>query len=68
MPNPFTAKITRGGLAPAPGTPASSSQKVGAVKERTAAWPTPGPTWKTSFNVKTRVPVVKTRAKKAGID
>lgn len=38
------------------------------VKERTANWPTPGPTWAGSFNRSTKVPVVKTRAKKHGID
>ena len=68
MPNSFNAKITKRGGGPSPGTPRSTSQHVGPVKERTAAWPTPGPTWKTSFNVKTRVPVVKTRARKHGID
>lgn len=68
MPNAYTAKITRKGGAPSPGTPGSASASAGPVKERTVAWPTPGPVWKTSFNVKTRVPVVKTRAKKAGID
>lgn len=38
------------------------------VKEKTANWPTPGPTWAGSFNRETKVPVVKTRAKKHGID
>lgn len=38
------------------------------VAEKTANWPTPGPTWAGSFNRETKVPVVKTRAKKHGID
>lgn len=37
-------------------------------KERTANWPTPGPIWKGSFNRATKVPVVKTRATKHGMD
>lgn len=45
-----------------------TSQKVSMPGERTAAWPTPGPVWASSFNRKTRVPVVKTRARKHGLD
>lgn len=47
---------------------AGTSPKVSMPGERTAAWPTPSPVWKTSFNRSTRVPVVKTRARKHGID
>ena len=39
-----------------------------AIGEKTAAWPDPTPHWKGSFNRATRVPVVKTRARKGGID
>jgi hypothetical protein len=46
------------GTAPAPGK----------IKEKTVAWPTVGPTWGTSFNRKTKVPVVKQYAKKYGVD
>ena len=66
MPNPRTAKLTRGGTRPPLDNRASG--KAGTVTERTAAWPAPGPVWATSFNRKTRVPVVKTRARKHGID
>lgn len=38
------------------------------ITERTARWPDPTPHWATSFNRTTKVPVVKTRTKKGGID
>lgn len=38
------------------------------LSEKTANWPDPGPHWDTSFNRATKVPVVKTRAKKGGLD
>lgn len=44
------------------------SAKPGAISERTAPWPKPGPTWGSSFNRKTNAAVVKTRAAKHGVD
>ena len=38
------------------------------ITERTAAWPSPGPTPGIGFNRKTRAHVVKTTAKRAGLD
>lgn len=58
LPTPAEAKGLRAGVSP----------NAPEVRERTAAWPTPSPTWATSFNRKTKVPVVKTRAAKHGLD
>ena len=62
-------KVGKGGARPAPGkTGDPGTETTGALSERTASWPVPGPQWGSSFNRATRVPVVKTRAKKGGID
>lgn len=45
-----------------------SSSPPPSMTERTAAWPAPGPISSFSFNRTTKVPVVKTRAAKAGVD
>lgn len=51
-----------GAAAPRQGTPLPKGGP-----DRTAAWPTPKPTWKSSFNRGTSMPVTKTTAKKHGI-
>ena len=59
-----------------PGTPPAMGQRgtAGAeaskmtIRERTANWPDPTPHWKGSFNAKTKAHVVKTTAKRAGLD
>ena len=54
---------------PAPArSPGGTADKPGAIQERTAPWPKPGPTWGSSFNRKTKAAVVKTRAAKHGVD
>lgn len=59
------APVARAGTSGTPGAEAARR----AIGERTAAWPTPGP-MRTGggFNRKTKADVVKTRAKKAGLD
>lgn len=49
------------------GTPVAEMK--GPLTEKTANWPTDiGPKWATTYNRKTRVPVVKQYAKKYGVD
>ena len=49
-------------------TRGSSGGGKGSGGEKTANWPTPTPSPGVGFNRRTNWPVVKTRAKKAGID
>lgn len=59
------APVARAGRSGTPGAEATGRK----ISERTAAWPAPGPMRKGGgFNRKTKADVVKTRAKKAGVD
>lgn len=49
------------------GTPGAEASKM-TIRERTANWPDPKPHWKGSFNSKTKAHVVKTTAKRGGLD
>lgn len=54
---------------PAPGPKGQAGWEAAKtrVTERTAAWPTPGPTRKGSIFNRKRMPTVKTAAKQAGV-
>lgn len=63
-------KIGKPGPTPAMGqrgTPGAEAAKT-TVRERTSNWPDPQPHWTGSFNRKTKAHVVKTTAKRAGLD
>lgn len=47
---------------------AGESPRPGRVEERTAKWPKPGPMPGVGFNRTTKMPVVKTRPAKGGVD
>lgn len=55
---------------PAPGQRGDAGAEAagGTIKEKTTTYPDVGPHWGSSFNRTTRVPVVKTRAQKKGLD
>lgn len=62
--------IGKPGIAPSPGkdgAPGAEAAKM-KVRERTADWPDPGPHWKGSFNSMMKSHVVKTTAKKGGLE
>lgn len=45
------------------------AEKAGTkLSEKTASWPDVGPHWGSSFNRATKMPVVKTRPAKKGLD
>jgi hypothetical protein len=62
----MNAKKRKGAPTGPPGT-ANAESKGGPLKETTANWPTVGPVWQTSYNRKTKVPVVHTTPKKYGV-
>lgn len=65
-----TRPIGKPGTPPAMGHVGTPGAEAAGKKitERTAAWPDPKPHWNGSFNAKTRAAVVKTTARRAGID
>ena len=61
-------KVSKGGARPSPGSKGTPGREAagGALTERTANWPTPGPMRGAGFNRTTKMPTVKVAAKSAG--
>lgn len=62
----FSERKTRA-LAKPPTTPKGSKSPGGSVSETTANWPSAGPSGSPGWNRKSKVPIVKTYAKKMGL-